>query len=396
MINFCGVELKNPMVIASSPLTSRVKWLIEAEKRGAAAASTKLTFIKQPFYGKLRMHTYLNNGSIICYDRRKDMEESLRLIDETKKKSEIKLFANITHDGEDMDGWALLAKKHEEVGADFIEANMICPNVGLSTRNIRGLESIKSTEHGGAITGQNPEKIAKIVKVLKESVKIPVVVKLTPNVADIGVTAKAAESAGADAVCVAGAQSTLPLVDIYNNGKPGYHLLKGVSHGSLGGPATKLMGFSMVANIAKKTDFPIIGGGGLETYEDCIMMMMWGAKLVTVCTSVMWYGWDIVEKAVKGMETYMEKMGYASYDQIVGMSLNNLRSSSDLEALEGWPEVDKEKCIGCGKCEKPGHCDAIEIINKKSVITADKCLGCGICVSLCPTKAISMHYVEQA
>jgi dihydropyrimidine dehydrogenase (NAD+) subunit PreA len=392
MLKFCGVDFKNPMVIASSPLTSKIEWLIAADKAGAAAASTKLTFIKQPFYGKLRMHTYLNNGSIICYDRRKDMDESLKLIDEAKKKTNLKLFANITNDGQDMEGWALLARKHEEAGVDFIEANMICPNVGLSTRNIMGEGAISSTEHGGAITGQNPEKIAQITRVLKESVKIPVVVKLTPNVADIGITAKAAEMAGADAVCVAGAQSTLPLLDIYNEGKPGYHLLNGVSHGSLGGPACKLMGFSDVANIAKKTSFPIIGGGGLENYEDCIMMMMWGARLVTVCTSVMWYGWEVVEKAVKGMEKYMEKMGYKSYDEFIGISLKHLRSSCDLDALAGWPVVNMEKCIGCGKCEKPGHCDAIKIIDKKSVITPEKCLGCGICVSLCPTKAISMHY----
>ena len=208
MLEFCGVNFKNPMVIASSPLTSEVKWLIEAEKHGAAAASTKLAFIRQPFYGKLRMHTYKNNASIICYDRRKDMEESLRLMEEGKKKTNLVLFANITNDGRDLDGWSLLAKKHEEAGADFIEANMVCPNVGLSTKNIKGEEALSNTEQGGAVTGQDPERIEAIVKTLKESVDIPVVVKLTPNVADIGVTAKAAERGGADAVCLAGAQTS--------------------------------------------------------------------------------------------------------------------------------------------------------------------------------------------
>jgi dihydroorotate dehydrogenase/Pyruvate/2-oxoacid:ferredoxin oxidoreductase delta subunit len=394
MINYCGVEFKNPMVIASSPLTSKIDRLIEAEKAGAAAVSTKLTFIKQPFYGKLRMHTYLNNGSIICYDRRNDIEESLKLVDEAKKKTSLKLFANITNDAQDMDGWAYLAKKHEEAGADIIEANMVCPNIGLSTKNIRGEGAISEHEHGGAVTGQNPERIAEIVKVLKESVKIPVVVKLTPNVADIGVTAKAAENAGADGVCIAGAQSSLPLVDIYNKGKPQYSLLNGVSHGSLGGPATKLMCFSLVANIAKKTNLPIVGGGGLETWQDSIMMMMWGAKLVTVCTAAMWYGWENIAKQVEGMERYLEKMGYSDYSRITGKSLQYLRSSSDLDAFKGWASVDAEKCIGCGKCEKPAHCNAVKIVNKKSVIDPEKCLGCGICEALCPTKAISMYVAE--
>lgn len=394
MIQYCGVEFKNPMVIASSPLTSGIGRLIEAEKAGAAAVSTKLTFIKQPFYGKLRMHTYLNNGSIICYDRRNDIDESLKLIDEAKKKTSLKLFANITHDSTDMDGWILLAKKHEEAGVDLIEANMVCPNVGLSTKNIQGDNAISAHEHGGAVTGQDPERIAEIVKILKSAVKIPVVVKLTPNVADIGVTAKAAEAAGADGVCVAGAQSSLPLVDIYNEGKPQYSLLKGVAHGSLGGPASKLMGFSLVANIAKKTNLPIIGGGGLETWQDSIMMMMWGAKLVTVCTAAMWYGWENITKQVSGMEQYLEKMGYSDYSQVTGKSLQYLRSSKDLEAVNGWATVNMEKCIGCGKCEKPAHCTAVKMVNKKSVIDPEKCIGCGICAALCPTKAISMYVVE--
>lgn len=391
MINFCGVEFKNPMVIASSPLTSKIEHLIEAEKAGAAAVSTKLAFIKQPFYGKLRMHTYLKNGSIICYDRRHDMDESLKLVDEARKKTSLKIFTNITHDATDMDGWILLAKKHEEAGADLIEANMVCPNIGLSTKNIRGEGAISDHEHGGAVTGQNPERIADIVKVLKAAVKIPVVVKLTPNVADIGVTAKAAENAGADGVCLAGAQTSLPLVDIYNEGKPEFSLLNGVSHGSLGGPATKLPCFSMVANIAKKTNLPIIGGGGLETWQDSIMMMMWGASLVTVCTAAMWYGWENIAIQVSGMEKYLEQIGYGDYSQVVGKSLQYLRSSSELEAVSGCAVVDKDKCNGCGRCEKPAHCIAITIVDKKSVIDPGKCVGCGICEALCPTKAIKMQ-----
>jgi len=393
-MKYCGVDFKNPMVIASSPLTSKIEMLREAEKAGAAAVSTKLTFIKQPFYGKLRMHTYEKNGSIICYDRRLDVEESMKLYDQAKKETKLKLFANITNDGDDLDGWAYLAKRHEEVGADLIEANMVCPNVGLSTRNIAGADAISSTEHGGAITGQDPKKIAEVVKALKESVKIPVVVKLTPNVSDIGVTAKAAQDAGADGVCLAGAQSSLPLVDIYNNGQPMYHLLNGVSHGSLGGPATKLQCFSLVANIAKKTNLPIVGGGGLETFEDCIMMMMWGASLVTVCTAPMWYGWDVVRKQVDGMEKYLTQMGFSDYPEITGKSLSHLRSSCDLEAIPGYPVVDFSKCVGCGKCAKPGHCNAITMVDKKPVIVGEKCLGCGICVGICPTKAMTMQASE--
>jgi len=81
-------------------------------------------------------------------------------------------------------------------------------------------------------------------------------------------------------------------------------------------------------------------------------------------------------------------------DYLVGVVAAEMPANFDLEALKGWAAVDKEKCIGCGKCEKPAHCTAVKIENKKSVITPEECLGCGICEALCPTKAITMYVAE--
>ncbi|MBC3938574.1 hypothetical protein D4A47_06530 [Anaerotruncus massiliensis (ex Liu et al. 2021)] len=392
MINFCGIQMKNPVVIASSPLTSKLKYLVAADQAGAAAVSTKLTFIRQPFYGKLRMHTSDRLGSLICYDRRLDLEEGVGLIREAKERTQLKIFANMTHDQADMEGWAVLAKALEEAGADAIEANLICPNIGLSTKSIGGQDSLSGNEQGGAVNGQNPERVREIVRLIKDTVKIPVVAKLTPNVTDISVIAAAAKAGGADGVCVAGGQSALPPVDIHADGKPCYRLMNGVSHGSLGGPACRFMSYSQVAQIRQKVGIPLIGGGGLETADQALGMMMWGADLVTVCTSVMWYGWEVVEKMVAGMETYLQEE-HIDYAAIVGRSLPHLRSSSRLEALPGHPVIDPGRCIGCGRCSKPGHCDAIEMLGKTPVVAPEKCLGCGICEGVCPTGALTMQQV---
>lgn len=388
-MNYAGVYFKNPIVIASSPLTSKLKWLIEAQNHGAAAVSTKLTFIRQPFYGKLRMSSRRNQYSLICYDRRLDMAEGFRLVEQAKAQTDLVVFANMTHDNEDMEGWVTLAKGFENAGADIIEANLICPNVGLSTQSIKGRQGLAADEKGGAIAGQNPDKVAEVIKTLKQNVKIPVVAKLTPNVADVGKIACACDAAGADGVCLAGGQSALPYVDIYNGGRPDYALMNGVAHSSLGGPACLAMGFSHVAQACQRTKLPIIGGGGLEKAEECLMMMMWGATLVTMCTSIMWKGWEVIDNALRGMEEYLEKTG-ESYESIVGRSIPYLRSSSKLEAIDGYPQVDLEKCTGCGQCAKPGHCDAVEMINKKPAFSSEKCLGCGICAHICPAKALTM------
>lgn len=389
MLDYCGVEMKNPVVIASSPLTSKLKWLIEAEKAGAAAVSTKLTFIKQPFYGKLRMHTSDKLGSLICYDRRLDIDEGARLIEEAKKHTSLKIFSNITSDSANLEGWARLGKTMESAGADLIEANLICPNVGLSTKSIAGMGAVEITEKGGAVQGQDPELVKQAMQTLKASVKIPVIAKLTPNVTDIAQIAAAALEGGADGICVAGGQSSLPPIDTAT-GKPCYPLLNGVSHGSLGGPACRFMSFSHVAQIKRKTGTSVVGGGGLTTADEAIQMMMWGADMVTVCTSVMWYGWDVVTKMVNGIEAYCKEHN-TTCEEITGSALKHLRSSSQLDALPGYPHIDEKKCVGCGKCSKPGHCDAIEMVNGKPSVIPENCLGCGICMGVCPTGAITME-----
>lgn len=289
MIDFAGVKFKNPFVVASSPLTARLDVLEAADRAGAAAASTKLTFIKQPFYGKLRMYNDPRVGSIVCHDRRLDLEEGQRLIEQAKRKTSLVLFSNITHDAEDLDGWARLARGMESAGADLIEANLICPNISLTAQRLGQKETGEGGERGGALTGQDPDLARSVARTLKESVRIPVVCKLTPNVTDITAIARACEQGGADGICLAGAQLSLPPVDIYHPDRV-YPLLRGASMGSLGGPATRLMGYAAVAQTAGRVGIPIIGGGGLQTWRHGIEFMMWGATLVTACTEIMWRG----------------------------------------------------------------------------------------------------------
>lgn len=384
MLTFAGISFKNPFVVASSPLTARVELLQEAEKAGAAAASTKLTFIHQPFYGKLRMYNDPRAGSIVCHDRRLDLEEGIHLIAEAKRTTSLVIFANITYEGPDLEGWAYLGRAMQEAGADLIEANLVCPNLGLT-----GVRLGKVGYGGGALAGQNPELVREIARTLKEAVNIPVVCKLTPNVTNIVEIAAACQAGGADGVTLAGAHLALPPVDIYHPERV-YPLLKGASFGSLGGPACRLMGYAAVAQIASGTDIPIVGGGGIETWRHAIEYMMWGATLVTACTSIMWYGWEVVTNIVRGIERFMEEQGYGSYAEITGRAIPNLRPNVQLEAQPGFPQVDMERCNACGICLKPAHCKAISLQSGHAVISEADCYGCGICVAICPQKALRL------
>jgi dihydroorotate dehydrogenase subfamily 1 len=393
VIEFAGVKFKNPFVVASSPLTANIKVLEAADRAGAAAASTKLTFIKQPFYGKLRMYNDPKAGSIVCHDRRLDMDEGVRLIEAAKKKTSLVILSNITHDAQDLEGWVTLAKAMENAGADLIEANLICPNITLTAKQLGEKSDGERGEEGGALTGQDPEAARNVARALKESVSIPVVCKLTPNVTDITAIARACEEGGADGICLAGAQLSLPPVDIYHPDRV-YPLLRGASMGSLGGPASRLMAYAAVAQTARRVRIPIIGGGGLQTWEHGIQFMMWGASLITACTEIMWRGWDVVTRIVEGMEKFVLDQGYKACDEIIGRALPNLRPAVELEALSGAPVVDLERCSGCGLCVKPGHCFAITLSDGKAVVDPAMCYGCGICVALCPHKALSFKEQE--
>jgi dihydroorotate dehydrogenase subfamily 1 len=383
MIDFAGLKFKNPFVVASSPLTARAELLKKADDAGAAAASTKLTFIKQPFYGKLRMYNDPKVGSIVCHDRRLDLEEGVRLVEAAKRLTSLLLFTNITYEGEGLEGWARLAKAMENAGADLIEANLICPNLGVTASRLGG-DAVK----GGALIGQDPKAAREVAQALKEAVAIPVVCKLTPNVTDITAIALACEEGGADGITLAGAQLSLPPVDIYRPDRV-YPLLRGASLGSLGGPACRLMGYAAVAQTANAVSIPIVGGGGLDTWEHAVEYMMWGATLVTACTSIMWQGFEVITKIIEGMESFTEEQEYSSYQQLVGRALVNIRPNVELEPLPGMPQLDAGKCNGCGFCLRPGHCTAIDIVDRLAVIRESDCYGCGICAAICPRRALS-------
>ena len=388
MPEFAGVKFKNPLVVASSPLTVKPELLKKAEEFGAAAVSTKLTFVKQPFYGKLRMHHSLKEGSIVCHDRRLDMHEGIALIEEGRRiTKDLIIFANMTHSGADLEGWARLGKALEEAGAHILEPNLICPNLGLTAQALG-----EKAPSGGAIPGQSPEMTFDIVKTLKEVVRIPVVPKLTPNVTDITVIARACQDAGADGICLAGGQLSLPPVDIYHPDSA-YPLLHGASMGSLGGPACRLMGFAQVASVAQRVDVPVVGGGGIETWEHAVQYMMWGATLVTACTSLMWYGFGVISRILGGMKEFMADRGYNAYQDLVGLALPLLRAAENLQVVPGVAVVDKDTCTGCGRCVRPAHCDAVTMVNGKADIDPQECLGCSFCAVLCPVRAIAMQPV---
>ena len=389
--SIAGIPLKNPIIIASGPLTASLDLLKKAEDNGAAGASLKLTFEKVPFPGKLRAYSLPGKGLLFGIDKRLNRDEGLELMRRGKEETSLVLMANMTHPSSDLEKWKKLAREFEQAGADIIEANLTCPHIGLPAEIIG--EKIREELKSGACIGQIPELCRIITRGLKEAVRIPVIPKPYSAHAHFLEAARAVEQGGADGISISSSIPTcLPAPDIYRRGEPNISLLEKASVGIVtGNPLAKHSTFGKISQVRVNTRLPVIASGGTSTWSDIVEFIMWGATAVSICTHLMWYGFEAIPKMLKGLKRYMAEQEIGSWDEIRGLSLQYLTTADHLRVIPGAARVDAQRCTGCGLCLQPGHCTAIILQDKKAIVDPERCLGCSVCVNLCSKKAIQME-----
>jgi len=278
------------------------------------------------------------------------------------------------------ENWQRLAETMQEAGADALELNVSCPH-GMPSKGM------------GAFIGQNAELTGQIVSWVKKVSKVPVVVKLTPNVTDISFVAQAAKDNGADALCTI--NTVLGLIGVDLDTLTPVPSVGGVStYGGYSGPGIKPIALRCVAQIAKATGLPVSGLGGLSTWQDVVEIMAVGASTVQVCTAVMWKGYSIIEKLLLGLENYLDSKGFTNLNPIIGVALPKIVEFPQMPlAPRARASVD-DTCNGCLLCVtacSDGGFQAITGIKGEIVtIDGDKCDGCGLCAMVCPLDSITM------
>lgn len=193
--------------------------------------------------------------------------------------------------------YATVAKKSVEAGADAVELNVSCPHV-------------KQT---GAEIGQSPTFLFEVIQKVKAVINKPLIVKLSPNVADITVLAKVAVEAGADALT---AVNTLKAIAI--DSETMLPILSNVK-GGLSGAAMKPVALRCVYDIAETSKVPIIGCGGVSNWHDAVEFFLAGASVVQIGTAVA-DNIEVFQSVVKGIEMYLRKKNYGSVEEIVGLA----------------------------------------------------------------------------
>lgn len=388
-INFAGLNLNTPVIVSAGDHTTRLSQLEKAEKYGAGAVCTKLTFLKRPFESLPRYYIDRALGIIGPSGNRLEVKEAEKLIRAARRRLKIKIIANMMGLSSDLDEWIKLAKALEAAGAHMLELNLSCPNLGSMIKQVEN-----ATLGRAFLLGQVPSLAKEVTKAVKEAVDIPVMPKMTPHAMDVAAVARACEEAGADAISGINSPQGAPPVNIYNDGKPLYVGLSGASFGGVSGPWIRPLAYRIVAQMAQAVKVPIAGGGGLITWRHAVEMIMYGATAATFCTAIMLYGYEVLREIVEGLLKYMSHMGYESIEDFRGLALKHIVPPHKIVYHQVLPVVDESKCSGCGLCAKIGHCEVFAVeAGKAKVLHVEDCLGCGACYMLCPTGAISCQQV---
>jgi dihydropyrimidine dehydrogenase (NAD+) subunit PreA len=330
----------------------------------------------------------MNNIELIT-DR--PLDDNLREIAECKKAFPDRAIIASLMEVCDQKAWHELVKRVQDVDIDGFELNFGCPH-GMSERGM------------GSAVGQHPDLIAQVAEWVKEVARVPVIVKLTPNVTDIRFPARAAAQGGADAISLINTINSLIGVDLETL-NPVPHVDGKSSHGGYCGPAVKPIALNMVNECARdaQVKLPISGIGGVETWRDAAEFLVLGATNVQVCTAVMHHGFRIVEDMIDGLSSYLDSRGMQSVSELVGAGQNRITTWENLNLnYKIVARIDQDKCIRCNKCyiacEDAAH-QCIDRIGTNGtamlVVDEGECVGCNLCQMVCPVdECIEMVQID--
>ncbi len=386
--NFIGIKSPNPFWLASAPPTDKEYNVVRAFQAGWGGVVWKTLGEDPPVvnvssrYGAFHMGADrmvgFNNIELIS-DRPLDvnLQEIKRVKRDWKDRAVI---VSLMVPCEEI-SWKNILKRVEETDADGIELNFGCPH-GMSERGM------------GAAVGQVPEYVEMVVRWCKQNTRMPVIVKLTPNVTDVRKPAQAAKKGGADAVSLINTINSICSVDLDQMAPTPVVDGKG-THGGYCGPAVKPIALNMVAEIARDPathGMPISAIGGIGSWRDAAEFISLSAGNVQVCTAAMHYGFRIVEEMASGLANWMDEKGYRSIEDFRGKAVPNVTDWQYLNInFKTIAVIDQETCIQCGlchiACEDTSHqaIAAKRVGNKRQYDVIDEeCVGCNLCYHACP------------
>ena len=295
-VNLAGVELKNPVMVASGTFGSGAEYseFVDLNRLGAVVTKGVASVpwpgnpaprIAETASGMLNA-IGLQNPGIDLFSKR-----DLPFLEKFDTKVIVNVCGHSTEEYLDV-----VERLADEPRVDMLEINISCPNV----------------KEGGITFGQDPKAVEAITKAVKAKAKQPIIMKLSPNVTDITVMAKAAEAGGADCLSLINTLTGMK-IDIERQ-----TFAIANKTGGLSGPAVKPVAVRMVYQVANAVKIPIIGMGGICTAEDAIEFILAGATAVSIGTANFTNPYTTVE-VIDGIEAYMRRHGVEDINELIGL-----------------------------------------------------------------------------
>lgn len=293
-VKIAGVEFKNPVMTGSGTFGSGMEYgeFVDLNKLGAVVTKgvANVPWPGNPtpriaeVYGGMLNAIGLQNPGIDVF-----MERDIPFL----QQYDTKVIVNVC--GKSIADYVEVVEKLADKPVDMLEINVSCPNV----------------KEGAIAFGQKKEALEEITAEIKKHAKQPIIMKLSPNVTDIGEMAKAAEAAGADAISLINTLTGMK-IDIHRR-----KFALANKTGGMSGPAIKPIAVRMVYQAAHAVNIPIIGMGGILSGEDAIEFMMAGATAVSVGAANFFDPYS-TEKVIVGIEEYMTKYGVEDINELIG------------------------------------------------------------------------------
>ncbi|NCA78515.1 MAG: NAD-dependent dihydropyrimidine dehydrogenase subunit PreA, partial [Alphaproteobacteria bacterium] len=313
-IEYLGVQCENPFFLSSSPVGSDYDMVAKCYEEGWGGVFYKTIGFWIPDECSPRFDQTNKEGLPWVGFKNMEMisdkptEYNFQQMRKLKRDYPDKIMvASIM--GENEKEWRELAIMAEQAEADLIEGNFSCPQM--------------TTHAMGSDVGTNPELVEKYSKAVSQATKVPFIAKMTPNITTMEIAAQAAVRGGAKGVSAINTIKSITNIDFENN--TGMPVVDGKSSISgYSGAAVKPIALRFCAQMLqdkKLKNIPISGIGGIETWRDAVEFLMIGCRNIQVTTSIMQYGYRIVEDMISGTAHFMDERGYEKLDDFVGLAL---------------------------------------------------------------------------
>jgi len=380
-VSYAGIQLAHPIIAASAGTTRDAEQAVKCEDSGYSAVVLKsvqeeviMRYNPFPRFAILRSGVSgYKSTTFYCSEQAYygDLDDYAETVRRSKERVSIPVVASVNCINPE--SWPHYASVCEQAGADAMEIVPSCP-FGLLMRDP------SNDNHSIALAA---------LKACKQKVKIPVIPKMTGQLANPLYTAVCLDEAGADGLTMIN-RSTGIEIDIETQ-KP---ILFGgfAGHGGSWALNSRLRWIIVTYPQVKA---PISATGGIMTGSDTIKCLLVGANTVQIATVVYLKGYEHVQTMLTEIDDYMERKGIEKLADIIGLAGKNMLTIEQYDRKTRYfASCEKESCVACGRCENVCIYDAMEFADNKPAISREKCDGCGLCASVCPVGAIKLNVKE--